>query len=122
MAKRSFSPELKREAVRQVTELGKSFTSVARQLEITPNLLHLWKRKLEAETKGPPKGKRGSKAEEDEIKRLRREVADLREENSFLKKAAVRSTGHCNATSRVRLVDRRNDASSYTTTEREGAS
>jgi hypothetical protein len=38
------------------------------------------------------------------------------------KNEAVRSTGHCNATSRVRLVDRRNDASPYTTTEREGAS
>lgn len=88
MVRRSFAPELKQEAVRQVTELGKSVTSVARKLEIAPTLLHIWMRASREAARSPlPKAPSGSG--EAELARLRREVAELREENSFLKKAAA---------------------------------
>ena len=89
MAKRSYTPEFKKEAVRQVTELGRSVTSVARKLDIGPNMLHRWKRDLKESPKGAFPGKGQLRPEDEELRHLRREVEELREENSFLKKAAA---------------------------------
>jgi transposase len=86
MARRSHSPAFKREAVRQVTEQGKGITEVARRLEISRTLLYDWIR-VETEAASPPQ--RRGKPGESELVRLKREVAELREENSFLKKAAA---------------------------------
>jgi transposase len=47
--RRHFSREFKRHAVQIVTEKGMSVGKVARELDIHPNLLHLWRRKLLAE-------------------------------------------------------------------------
>jgi transposase len=77
--------EFKREAVRQVTEHGKGISEVARKLGISRTVLYNWIRLAEAATSPPPRGKPG----ESELARLKRENADLREENSFLKKAAA---------------------------------
>ncbi len=44
--RRSFSPELKREAVRQVTELGRPLSQVARELAVRPEQLRTWKNQL----------------------------------------------------------------------------
>jgi len=90
MAKRTYTKEFKVEAVRQVVEGGKSVASVARDLGISANLLHRWQRALEeeaAEKAFPGKGR--VSAEGEELRRLRRELADALEENSFLKKAAA---------------------------------
>jgi transposase len=89
MAKRSFTPEFKQEAVRQVTEEGRSIASVARKLDVSPNLLHRWRRDLKQSPAGAFPGKGRMRPEDEELRRLRREVEDLREENSFLKKAAA---------------------------------
>jgi transposase len=83
---RQHSAEFKREAVRQVTELGKGITDVARTLELSRTLLYNWIR-AEAKAAAPPQ--RPGKPGESEVARLKRENADLREENSFLKKAAA---------------------------------
>jgi transposase-like protein len=41
---RHFSREFKRDAVQLVTEKGMPVGKVARELDIHPNLLHLWRR------------------------------------------------------------------------------
>lgn len=41
--RRSSSPELKREAVRQVTGLGRPLSQVAREVGIRPEQLRTWK-------------------------------------------------------------------------------
>jgi transposase len=43
---RHFSREFKREAVQLVTEKGMAVGKVARELDIHPNLLHLWRRRF----------------------------------------------------------------------------
>ena len=43
--KRYFSREFKRDAVELVVKKGKSATKVARDLDIHPNLIHLWRRR-----------------------------------------------------------------------------
>ena len=44
--RRHFSREFKRDAVQLVTEKGMPVGKVARELDIHPNLLHLWRRKF----------------------------------------------------------------------------
>jgi transposase len=86
-AKRSFSEEFKREAVRLVTERpnGISFTKIARDLDLRPPQLRLWVKAFATEVE--PRST--NETAEQELRRLRREVATLREERDFAKKAAV---------------------------------
>ena len=44
--RRHFRREFKRDAVQLVTEKGMPVREVSRELEIHPNLLHLWRRKF----------------------------------------------------------------------------
>ena len=46
--RRVFTPEFKQEAVRQVTELGRPISQVARELELRPEQLRVWKHQLVA--------------------------------------------------------------------------
>jgi transposase len=82
---RLHTEEFKREAVRQVVEDGKGITEVARKLEISRTVLYKWIRLAEGVPSPPRRGKAG----ESELARLKRELADAREENAFLKKAAA---------------------------------
>jgi len=86
--RRTYSREYKIEAVRMTTEGGVSVAKAARDLEVNENTLHNWRRQFRQWGAGPGAGKEAlSQAEE--MQRLRRENAKLREERDFLKKAAV---------------------------------
>jgi transposase len=84
--RRGFSREFKVEAVRQVVEEGRSVAAVARDLEISRNLLYRWKRQVEAEPTDAFPGHGRMKPEQEELQQLRRELATVREERDFLKK------------------------------------
>lgn len=86
-ARRVFSDEFKAEAVRQVTELGRPVSQVARELELRPEQLRDWKKKLIA--RGDLTAPVRVETAEDEVRRLRRELAVLRQEHEFLGKAAA---------------------------------
>ncbi len=95
-ARRSFSAEFKVEAVRLMSErraLGVSLAQVGRELDVRPGLLRKWARRL-AQRPGAARGDvfpgngRQPSAEED-VRRLQRENATLRQERDFLKKAAA---------------------------------
>ena len=80
--------EYKIEAVRLTTEGGIPVAQAARDLGLNQNTLHNWRRQFRQWGAGPGAGKEAlSQAEE--MQRLRRENAKLREERDFLKKAAV---------------------------------
>jgi len=83
-----YTREYKIEAVRLTTEGGIPVAQAARDLEINENTLHNWRRQFRQWGAGPGAGKEAlSQAEE--MQRLRRDNAKLREERDFLKKAAV---------------------------------
>jgi transposase len=84
---RHFTSEFKRNAVQLVTEKGMPVGKVARELDIHPNLLHLWRRRLLADGDKAFVGKGRVKPEEAEIKQLRKELEKVREERDILKKA-----------------------------------
>ncbi len=89
MGKRKFTREFKVEAVREVLRGKRSQAAVARDLGISANLLARWKQQLEADGVEAFPGKGHLKSDDEAVKRLEREVARLRQENEFLKKATA---------------------------------
>jgi transposase len=85
--RRSFPPEFKEEAVRLWKErqaVGVPIGRVARELGVRPNQLREWV----GQTTAGSASKRGE-TPDDELRRLRRENARLKQEAEFLKKAAA---------------------------------
>jgi transposase len=88
--KRSYTPEFRDAAVKQVLEGGRSIASVARSLEMSSKSLANWvyqARKGEAIVKRAPA--QSVPDLEAEVSRLRQENAKLKLEKEILKKAAA---------------------------------
>lgn len=86
--RRTFSKEFKIEAVRLMTEGGRRGTDVARELGIRVELLYAWKARYREDAENAFPGKGHLPADQEELVRLRRENARLKEERDILKKAA----------------------------------
>ena len=89
MQRRKFSREFKLEAVRLVKERGVAVAQAARDLDMHENVLRKWVREFAADKQDAFPGHGQMKAEQQEIQRLRREVAKLKAERDILKKAAA---------------------------------
>jgi transposase len=92
-----FSAEFKAEAVRLMAErraAGASVAQIGRELAVRPDLLRVWAKEQPAAAKAG--GAVPGETLEQENRRLRRELATLQQEQAFLKKAAVGSTGERN--------------------------
>lgn len=85
--RRQFDRAFKLEAVRLVTEEGRAVAAVARELGINENSLHRWKMQLADQRDHAFVGTGNLNSEQDELRRLRRELADVTEERDILKKA-----------------------------------
>ena len=85
--RRYFSREFKRNAVQLVTEKGMTVGKVARELDIHPNLLHIWRRRLLVQGDKAFVGRGRVRPEEAEIRGLRKQLEKVRQERDILKKA-----------------------------------
>lgn len=85
--RRKYSPEFKREAIALTRQPGVSCRQIALEIGINPNLLSRWRREADAETDNAFKGS-GSPRDE-EVARLKRELARVKKERDFLREAAV---------------------------------
>ena len=83
--RRKYTEDFKRDAVALVTEQGYKVSEAARSLGIGDNLLRRWKQEFEEEATG----NQLSTDEREELKRLRKEVRNLRMEKEILKKASA---------------------------------
>lgn len=75
--RRIFSSEFKSDAVRRCKEAGRALTQIARELDIHPSLLQTWRRKgngAASKAKAPDV----LASVDEEVRRLRRENAELR--------------------------------------------
>lgn len=86
--RRSFTDEYKTEAVRLVREGGMTVAQVARDLDLTESSLRNWVKQAEVDAGRGPAGALTS-GELEELRRLRREVRQLRMEREVLKKATA---------------------------------
>jgi len=85
--RRQFDRAFKVEAVRLVTEEGRPVAAVARDLGIGENLLHRWKQQFTNQQEQAFVGTGNLSPEQAELRRLRRQLADVTEERDILKKA-----------------------------------
>ena len=93
--RRTFSEEFKRQAVRRMRERrdeGVDLAQIGRELDVRPALLWEWARKLDGKGTGRVEAltePTPNESLEDEVRRLRRENAILKQEREFAKKAAA---------------------------------
>ena len=88
MAKyRKYSNEFKLQAAKLVTEQGYSYDKAAKRLGTTGFSIRNWVTKFRQNGELPPQG--ATKPKADELRQLRKELAQLKMENDILKKAAA---------------------------------
>lgn len=85
--RRKYSPEFKKGAVEQVRQPGVSCAQVARELGVGANLLSRWQR--EADAQGQHAFSGSGHARDEEVARLKRELARVKKERDFLREAAT---------------------------------
>ena len=85
--RRKFTKDFKEDAVRLVVEGRRKVSEVARDLGIDENMLHRWKREQREAGVGAFPGKGYLRPPDEEMRQLKRENEDLREERDILKKA-----------------------------------
>ena len=85
--RRKYSPEFKREAVLLTQQPGVSCRQIALDIGVNPNLLNRWKREAKQAKDQAFKG-HGSPRDE-EMAKLKRELAKVKKERDFLREAAT---------------------------------
>lgn len=85
--RRRFDKQFKLDALRMIEDSDRSVASIARDLGIHPNVLYKWRDQLLADPDHSFPGKGKLKPEDEELRKLRRENENLKEERDILKKA-----------------------------------
>ena len=86
--RRKFEKEFKQRAVRLVLG-GRPAKAVAQELGINSSMLHRWKREYLQDRDGSFPGKGHLSDADEEMRRLKKENAELKEERDILKKAVA---------------------------------
>lgn len=94
--RRAFSDEYKAEVVKLIVDGGRPLAQVCREMDLTPSAVRSWVRQANHDNDSSPEGAL-TESERDELRRLRKEVGQLRQEREILKKSVVDSTGRCNS-------------------------
>ena len=87
-----YSDAFRREAVRLADQPGREATEVARELGIHPGQIYNWRTQFNKLSKAQftkTDGTNYATAESEEVRRLKKRIADLELERDFLKKATV---------------------------------
>ena len=87
-----YSEDFRREAVRRADAPDTTAAEVARDLGIHPGQIYNWRRqyrRLSEKQFNSINGVDYSVEESEEVRQLKRQLADLKEENEFLKKATA---------------------------------
>jgi transposase len=91
--RQQYTREFKLEAVRLATASDRTVSDVAQELQLRPDMLRAWIRRTRARPDQPAAdlfpGQGKLPSADEELRRLRREVAQLKEEREILKKAAA---------------------------------
>ena len=92
LQRKSYNEAFRHEAVRLSEQPGRNATEVTRELGIHPGQIYNWRtqfNKLSKRQFTVADGTNYAKAESDEVRRLKKRVAELEQERDFLKKATA---------------------------------
>jgi transposase len=84
---KTYTSEFKREAVRLAESSGKPITPIARELGISDTSIHQWRKDLAEHGKEAFPSSGHQTAQEEEVRRLKRELEIVKQERDILKKA-----------------------------------
>ena len=87
MARRKYDEQFKRDAVNLLTSSNRTLTQVAADLGIKYDLLSRWRKELNKSGKQSFPG--NGNARDEELARLRKEIAEVKLERDILKKAVA---------------------------------
>ena len=85
--RRSYDKEFKLSAVKLILESGNSVERIATELGVSSNTLFNWKRKYLEDAKNAFPGKGKMKPEDEELRRVKKELLRVTMERDILKKA-----------------------------------
>lgn len=85
--RKRYDRQFKLDAVNLVVNGGRSVEEAARELGISSNSLHRWKQSLTSRGSEAFPGKGRLSPQEEELRRLRRELEQAKEDRDILKKA-----------------------------------
>lgn len=85
MGYKKYSDEFKRDVLGMVAQGGRSVAQLERELDITPGLIYKWQQRYRV--KGEVLHPSEERAEQAELRRLRRELEVVKQERDILKKA-----------------------------------
>ncbi|MBO0779147.1 MAG: transposase [Ktedonobacteraceae bacterium] len=84
---KTYTLEFKREAVRLAQTSGKPIVQVARDLGMSDTSIHQWRKELAEHGEEAFPGSGHQTAQEEEVRRLKRELEMVKQERDILKKA-----------------------------------
>lgn len=85
--RKRFTPEYKKEIVRLVTEQGKKVKDLAVEIGVSETSIYTWIKQYGEHGENAFPGRGNLRPEDEEIRKLKKELADIKEENEILKKA-----------------------------------
>jgi len=86
-SRRKYSAEFKHEAVRLTQEPGRTVAEIAANLGISPGVLQRWRSQVKAHGPDVFPGHGRPRAGDEEVLRLRKELARVQQERDILEKA-----------------------------------
>jgi transposase len=84
---KTYTAEFKQEAVRLAQTSGKPITHIARELGISDTSIHQWRKELAEHGPEAFPGSGHQTPQEEEVRRLKRELEIVKQERDILKKA-----------------------------------
>jgi len=92
--RRRFDKQFKLDALRLIQDSERPLAEIARELGVHPNVLYKWRDQLLADPDQAFPGKGKLKPDDEELRRLRRELDVVKEERDILKKALAVFSRH----------------------------
>ena len=87
--RRKFDKAYKLEVLRMIQQSDRTIQSIARELGIHPGVISRWRRQFREQENDAFPGKGHQIPEDEEIRRLKKQLADVKEERDILKKAVA---------------------------------
>ncbi len=85
--RRNYEAEFKRDTIKLIIEGGRRTSEVAKGLGMNPNIIYRWLKEYKEDPSNSFPGNGHLKPEDEEFRRLRKELRDVEEERDILKKA-----------------------------------